>query len=82
MKRMIFLLVGILVLARCGGVQAGTVTCTFSRDPPPDWVNQSGDWVASGGVYKAQNPGNKPPTYAYLPFTLTDITAEADINAA
>ena len=82
MQKMRLLLTGILVLALVGVGHAGTVTYTFDTDPPPDWVNQVGNWYVSGGVYNAQNPANNPPTYAYLPFTVTDFTAEFDINGA
>jgi hypothetical protein len=82
MKKISFLLAGVLVLALSGVVQGGTVTYTFDTNPPPDWVNKSGNWIANGGVYYPQNPGNIPPTYAYLPFSLTDCVVEVDINNA
>ncbi|MHC4696266.1 MAG: CARDB domain-containing protein, partial [Planctomycetota bacterium] len=44
------------------------------------WGNERGSWIAEGGVYFAQIPGNAPPTYSSLRFALTDFAIEVDIN--
>lgn len=80
MKRSISLLGGIWLLVLAGAGQAGTINYNFASNPPPDWVNKIGNWVANGGVYYATSPSNNPPTYAYLPFSLKDFTLEVDIN--
>jgi hypothetical protein len=82
MTKRLVILVGIVVLALSGVGYAGTVSYNFNSNPPPDWVSKVGTWSASGGVYDSQSPSNSPPTYAYLPFTVTDFTAEVDINGA
>ena len=52
----------------------------FDAGASPLWGNQSGSWTATGGVYFAQSPSNNPTTYTSLPFSLTDFTADVDIN--
>jgi len=56
----------------------------FNSGASPAWSNSVGNWVASGGVYRAQNPSNDPNSYSFvstLP-SLTDFTVTVDINSA
>jgi hypothetical protein len=44
------------------------------------WGNESGDWLASGGVYYAQAPSNNPHIHNFLPFNLRDFAIDVDIR--
>lgn len=44
------------------------------------WGNESGAWVASGGVYSAGLPSNFPNASSSLPWVVGDGEIEADIN--
>jgi hypothetical protein len=57
-------------------------TDDFSAGASGLWGNQAGNWVASEGVYYAQNPTNKPTTMSLLPFALNDFSVEVDVNGA
>jgi hypothetical protein len=46
----------------------------FDTGASPDWSNSTGNWVASGGVYLAQNPNNNPYAATFLPFNVGDYT--------
>lgn len=50
----------------------------FNSGASPQWGNQSGNWMAGGGVYNALNPF--PVNYSGLPFTVTDFALEVNIN--
>jgi hypothetical protein len=52
----------------------------FNTGASPLWGNDSGAWVASGGVYAATAPNNFPAAVSSLPFNLTDFTVDLDIN--
>ena len=56
----------------------------FNSGASPAWSNTLGNWTASGGAYRAQNPNNFPNTYSFvntLP-SLTDFSITVDVNAA
>jgi hypothetical protein len=46
------------------------------------WGNNSGNWTAAGGSYRAQSPSNSPLTHTLLPFNLSDFILEVDVNNA
>lgn len=48
--------------------------------PDFNWQNERGAWSIVGGEYVATVPGNVPPTYNSLPFSLTDFEIELDIK--
>jgi len=50
----------------------------FDTGASPAWNNAVGNWNATGGVYGPASPGNYPPTYSGLPFTLTDFTVSVE----
>jgi hypothetical protein len=52
----------------------------FSTGASPLWENNSGNWIASGGVYAASTPDNFPNAHSALPFNLADFVVELDIN--
>jgi hypothetical protein len=61
--------------------QAATIfTDDFKAGASPSWGNESGFWVAAGGVYKATAPANFPATVSFLPFSLTDFSVDFDIQ--
>jgi hypothetical protein len=69
------------LLASTAPAQTTTIfTDNFNSGPSPLWSDSRGDWIASNGVYFAQQPNNNPLTLTALPFTLTDFTVEMDIN--
>src|SRR5262249_55343152 len=56
----------------------------FNSGASPAWSNSSGNWVASNGVYRAQNPNNDPNAHSFvstLP-SLTNFSVTVDINSA
>ncbi|HEY1685263.1 MAG TPA: dockerin type I domain-containing protein [Tepidisphaeraceae bacterium] len=53
----------------------------FNSGASPDWNGTNGNWIASGGVYYAQQPSNNPTTYAGLPFNVSDFEIVVDINS-
>jgi hypothetical protein len=70
----------LLALAALIGLFAGeasAVLYTFDSDPPPDWGNERGNWIASGGVYYAQEQAY--PNYTSLLFNLTNFVFEVDV---
>jgi hypothetical protein len=64
-------------------VEASAVLYTFDSNPPPDWGNEIGNWIATGGVYRPYTP-DIPGWQGYggatstLPFNLTDFVFEVD----
>ena len=54
----------------------------FNSGASPLWGNQSGNWIASGGVYFAQSPTNSPLTHSLLPFVVDDFVVDVDVNGA
>jgi hypothetical protein len=56
---------------------------TFDSNPPPDWGNEIGNWIATGGVYRPYTP-DIPGWQGYggatstLPFNLTNFVFEVD----
>jgi hypothetical protein len=72
-----------LVIIFSGQVEANTIfTDDFEPDASELWDGTCGAWVASGGVYYAQSPGNYPSSHSILPFVLQDFDIEVDINNA
>jgi len=69
-----------MMLLVVGAANATTYTDNFDSGLQLPWSNQRGNWVAQGGVYYAQTPGNSPVTATLLPYDVTDFTAEVDIN--
>src|SRR5262249_49604786 len=56
----------------------------FNSGASSAWSNSSGNWVASSGVYRAQNPDNNPNAHSFvstLP-SLTNFSVTVDINSA
>jgi hypothetical protein len=45
----------------------------FNSGASPAWSNTLGNWTASGGAYRAQNPNNFPNTYSFVN-TLPSLT--------
>jgi hypothetical protein len=60
--------------------QASAVLYTFDSNPPPDWGNEQGNWIAFGGSYYAQQNYADPNGYTSLPFNLTDFVFEVDVS--
>ncbi len=56
-------------------------TDNFDSGASPLWGNESGAWSAAGGVYSATAPDNIPNAYSALPFLMTDLTLDVDINS-
>jgi len=71
-----------LLLAVAGTVRATNFVPFFNDDfnagASAQWNNFAGNWSASGGVFRAQNPSNG--AFNFLPFNLTDFAVNLDIN--
>jgi hypothetical protein len=86
MRRKATLWLILLALAALIGLSAGeasAVLYTFDSDPPPDWGNEQGKWIASGGEYYASDPWSTTHSYCYsfLPFDLTNFTFEVELGS-
>ncbi|MCK6476606.1 MAG: hypothetical protein L6Q35_07220 [Phycisphaerales bacterium] len=53
----------------------------FDNGPSLLWGNERGLWIASGGVYFAQQPSNNPCTYSSIPYDFTSTQVECDVLA-
>lgn len=53
----------------------------FNSGASPLWGNESGGWVAAGGVYAATAHNNAPVAFSSLPFSLTDFSFDVDVNS-
>jgi len=56
--------------ATSGGLtqtRAGTLFFDdFNAGASPAWSNDAGNWIASGGVYRTQNPNNFPNSHSFV----------------
>lgn len=63
------------------GLNAGVIFFDdFNSGASPLWGNESGAWVASGGVYDATAGTPWPNTHSFLPFNLTDFEVQVDVT--
>jgi hypothetical protein len=51
----------------------------FNAGASPQWSNERGAWVASGGAYAATQPSNAPPTLTTVPYVVGDCDVEVDV---
>ncbi len=66
------------------GLPASARAVTFDdtfNPPSPLWSNTLGNWTAANSQYFAQVPNNNPPTFSGLPYDLTDLTIDLDVNS-
>jgi hypothetical protein len=74
----LLLLVSLLVIPF--GAHAQVIfTDNFNSGASASWNNESGNWIATGGVYYAQSPYGG--VYSGLPFALTNFVVEVDMHA-
>jgi len=85
MKRKATLWLIPLALAALIGLSAGQASAilyTFDSNPPPDWGNEIGNWIAANGVYRPNTPPIDWQGYggaaSLLPFNLTNPVFEVD----
>ena len=70
----------VAVLSFCGSAHAAIFSDNFDAGASPLWSNDIGNWTATGGVYQAGSPSNNPSTITVLPYVLTDLELDLDIN--
>jgi hypothetical protein len=74
-----------VVLVGAATAKADTIfSDNFNSGASSAWSNSLGDWTASGGVYRAENPDNFPNTHSFVSTfpSLTDFSVTVDINNA
>jgi hypothetical protein len=84
MRTWLTTLLAVITVLTTAPAQAAQIFCDNFNSGTADaqWGNNSGNWTAAGGSYRAQSPTNSPLTHTLLPFSVSDFTLEVDVNNA